>query len=258
MNILVFVKQVPDDYVKVRLDESGKPAVQAIDRIVNAFDTYAVEMAVRCCEVNGGNVTVASLGEEKQVRPALVQMIAVGAKKAYIGCPALDTPDEFTTAQALAELARLCGEAQKESFDLILCGKESTDEISSQVGAMLAEILHLGFISSAVEFEPMGRGVRVKQETEDGYAVYETACPAVLTVAKPGYDPRYPTLKSKMAARKAEIPCLMGGWQEAKPAVRCLGYAEPPKREAGVKIQEKTAEEAVAKAIAMMAGDRIL
>lgn len=258
MKILVCVKPVPDDYVKVHLDAEGKPDVGGIDKIVNAFDTYAVEMAVRHAEANGGTVVAASVGLEEEVRPALVQMISVGAGRAYIGSADLKGADARTTAAALAQLARDCEAAEGEPFDLILCGKESTDEISSQVGAMLAEMLGVGFVSSAVAVEASGDGIQVKQETEDGYAVYETGCPAVLTVAKPDYDPRYPTLKSKMAARRAVIPALLEGWPGCPNAVRCLGYAEPPRREAGVKIQEKVAADAVARAMAIMTEDRVL
>lgn len=258
MNILVCVKQVPDDYVKVHLDESGKPAVAGIDKVVNAFDTYAVEMAVRHCEKHGGKVVVATIGEESQVRPALVQMIAVGAGQGYIAKPWAAEPDEASMAAGLAALVKACEKEEGTAFDLILCGKESTDEISSQVGAMMAEKMGLGFVSSTVEFEPMEGGLRVKQETEEGYACYEVACPAVLTVAKPDYDPRYPTLKSKMAARKVEIPNLSGVAEDCQPAVRCLGYGEPPKRENGVKIQEKEAAEAVAKAMAILTEDKVL
>lgn len=258
MNILVCVKQVPDDYVKVHLDESGKPAVSGIDKVVNAFDTYAVEMAVRHCEQYGGKVVAATIGEENEVRPALVQMIAVGAAQGYIGTPAQEIPDETLVAAELAALVKVCEKEEGVAFDLILCGKESTDEISSQVGAMMAEKMGLGFVSGVTGFEPVNGGLRVQQETEEGCAFYEVACPAVLTVAKPEYDPRYPTLKSKMAARKAMIPKLSGEAVYGRPAVKCLGYTEPPKRGGGVKIQEKEAAEAVAKAMAVLMEDKVL
>lgn len=258
MNILVCVKQVPDDYVKVHLDENGKPAVAGIDKVVNAFDTYAVEMAVRHCEKHGGRVVVATIGEESQVRPALVQMIAVGAAQGYLAAPAAEEADEAAMAAELAAMVKACEAREGVAFDLILCGKESTDEISSQIGAMLAEKMGLGFVSSAVGFEPAENGLRVQQETEEGYAYYETACPAVLTVAKPEYDPRYPTLKSKMAARKAVIPNLIPAAADGHPAVTCLGYSEPPKRTGGMKIQEKEAAEAVAKAMVVLIEDKVL
>ena len=93
-----------------------------------------------------------------------------------------------------------------EKFDLILCGKESTDEITGQVGAMLAEKLRTGFVSSAIEIDLKDDVMEVHQETEEGYNVVSLESPAVVTVSKPNYDPRYPTIKTKMASRKAVIP----------------------------------------------------
>lgn len=258
MNILVCVKQVPDDFAKVHLGENGKPALEGIDKVVNAFDTYAVEMAVRLCENHGGRVVVATIGAEEEVRPSMVQMIAVGANQAYIYAPNTADADESATAAGLAELVKKTEETVGESFDLIMCGKESTDEISSQVGAMLAEKLNLPFVSSVIDVKPAKAGLCVKQETEEGSASYEVSCPAVVTVAKPEYDPRYPNLKSKMAARKAVIPYLTDALSPVQPAVRCMNYQELAKREAGVKIQEKNAVDAVARAIALMADDKVL
>lgn len=257
MNIFVCVKQVPDDYVEVHLNPTtGTPDVEGIDQVNNAFDTYAVEMAVRAVEAHGGSVTVAAIGPEK-CQNGLKNLIAVGANKAVLlSDPALLDLDEAATASALASLIAKCEANQGESFDLIFCGKESTDEISAQVGAMLSETLKAPFVSSVVEVEPVEGGVKAKQETESGYAVYEMALPAVLTVAKPAYDPRYPTIKSKMAARKATIPMLTAadaGAVKQDNRVTCLGYSEPAKRQAGVRIQEKEAADAVAKAVAMMA-----
>lgn len=259
MNILVCVKQVPDDYVKIYLDEStGKPAVDGVDKIVNAFDTYAVEMAVRHCEQHGGKVVVATIGIEKEVRASMVQMIAVGANKAYIASPTNDNADEGVIAANLKELIKKCEEEEGIIFDVVLCGKESTDEISSQVGAMLSEKMGVGFVSSVVEFEAQNGVLKVKQETEKGFNYYETICPAVLTVAKPNYDPRYPNLKSKMAARKAVIPYLEGVLSTMESAVHCTNYSEPPKRKAGIKIHEKDTVEAVMKAVSMMYTDKVL
>lgn len=262
MDIFVCVKQVPDDYVEVRLDPAtGLPAVDGIEQVNNAFDTYAVELAVRACEAHGGTVTVGAIGPDS-CKNGLKNLLAVGANQAMLlSDDALTGMDEHATAVALAKLVEACQKERGAAYDLILCGKESTDEISSQVGAMLAEELKAPFVSSVIEVEPAEGGLRVKQETEEGYALYDVALPAVLTVAKPGYDPRYPTIKSKMAARKAVIPVLdAAGAGLEKPAnrVTCLGYSEPPKRQAGVRIQEKEAADAAAKAVAMMAEAKVM
>lgn len=258
MNILVFVKQVPDDYVKVALGADGTPNISGIDKVVNAFDTYSVEMAVRFCESNGGKVVVATLGDEATVRPSLVQMIAVGAKQGYIATGAEGKKDESMVAAELAGLVKKCEEAEGISFDMILCGKESTDEISSQMGAMIAERLEVGFVSSVVDLEKSEDTLCAKKETGEGFNYYGVTTPCVLTIAKPEYDPRYPTLKSKMAARKAVIPCFAEPLTEEKPVVVYSKYEEPAKREAGVKIVEKDAVEAVAKMFQIIKEDQIL
>ncbi len=262
MDILVCVKQVPDDFVEVRLDPATQlPATAEIERVANAFDTYAVELAVRYCEANGGTVTAACIGGES-AKNTLKNLIAVGVNKAYLfNDEGLATGDESAKAGYLAQVIKTCEEKSGTTYGLILCGKESTDEISGQVGAILAEKTGLPFVSSVIEVAPNGDGLIAKQETEDGIATYETASPALFTIAKPGYDPRYPSIKSKMAARKAEIPVLSAadaGLTAAERIVTVTSYTEPPKREAGLLIQEKVAADAVAKAIAAMKQDKAL
>lgn len=252
MNILVCAKQVPDDEAKIYL-AGGKPDTAKVSKIVNAFDGYAMEMALRHCEENDGEVTVLTLGDEKEVRPSVVQLLAVGGKHAYIGNAV--NGDEASTAQALAEIIEQI-QADGNTFDLILCGKESTDEISSQVGAILAEKMGLPLVTSVVGFEKTGNGVKAKKETEDGYEFYETSTPAVFTIAKPDYELRYPSIKSKMAARKAQIPVIGASCPEA--SVTCTGYEEPAKRKAGVKIQEEEDADTVAKAMELLFADKIL
>ena len=262
MDILVCVKQVPDDFVEVRLDAATQlPATAEIERVANAFDTYAVELAVRYCEANGGTVTAACIGPES-AKNTLKNLIAVGVSKAYLFDDAgLTDCDEAGTASYLAQVVKTCEAQSGVSYGLILCGKESTDEISGQVGAVLAEKMGLPFVSSVIEVLPNGEGLIAKQETEEGIATYETASPAIYTIAKPSYDPRYPSIKSKMAARKAVIPTVTAaeaGITAVAPVVTCTSYTEPPKREAGLLIQEKVAADAVAKAIAAMKQDKAL
>ena len=106
----------------------------------------------------------------------------------------------------LEERYDICEAENGQPYGMILCGKESTDEISGQVGARLAEILGTGFVSSVIEVEPQDESFVAKQETEEGYIRYSVAQPAVFTIAKPAYDPRYPNIKAKLAARKAIVP----------------------------------------------------
>ena len=262
MDILVCVKQVPDDYAEIRLDPaSGKPAVAAVDKVANAFDTYALEMAVRYCEANGGEVTVAAIGPAA-ADSMMKNLLAVGAKKAYLfSDPVMENGDEAAVAAWLTKVIAKCEAENGKPYGAILCGKESTDEISSQVAARLSELMGVGFVSSVIEIVPQEDKLLAKQETEDGYIQYETSVPAVFSVAKPGYDPRYPSIKSKLAARKAKIPVFSAadaGIEAVEAKAVCVGYQEPPKRSAGVKIQEKEAVDSVSKAMEMLLADKML
>ncbi len=256
MDILVCVKQVPDDNVEIHLD-GNVPGTVNVEKVANAFDTYALELATRYTEANGGEVTVACIGP-KTADSMMKNLLAVGAKKAYLfNDEALEAGDEAATAAKLAQMIKMTEAEAGTSYGLILCGKESTDEISGQVGARLAEALGLAFVSSVIEVEPAGDKLLLKQETEEGYIKYEASSPAVCTIAKPGYDPRYPNIKAKMAARKAVIP-VIEGIENAASYVKNVAYVEPAKRAAGTKIVEKEAADAVSKAMAQLKADQVL
>ena len=256
MDILVCVKQVPDDNVEIHL-AVDVPGTANVDKITNAFDTYALELAARYTEANGGEVTAATIGD-KDTESMMKNLLAVGAKKAYIFSDAvLEAGDEASTTAKLAQMVEKAQAEAGTTYGLILCGKESSDEISGQIGARLAEKLGVPFVSSVIEVEPVGDKLVVKQETEEGYIKYEVTTPVVCSIAKPNYDPRYPNIKAKMAARKAVIP-VIEGIENAPSYVKNVGYAEPAKRAAGTKIQEKEAADAVSKAMAQLLADKAL
>lgn len=255
MKILLCVKQVPDDSVEIHLDnKTKKPNLNGVSLVANAFDTYALELAVRFTEANGGDVSVLTIGADDSLN-TLKNCLAVGAKEAFFVKDDLYADlDAIGAANVLSDAIHKIEKDKGEKFDLILCGKESTDEITGQVGAMLAEKLGTGFVSSAVVIDLKNNGIEVHQEIEEGYNLVAVETPAVVTVSKPNYDPRYPTIKTKMASRRAVIPTYsaaeIGDVKQAK--VHCIEYVEPPKREAGIKIQEKDATIAVSAAIEQM------
>ncbi|MGL4792020.1 MAG: electron transfer flavoprotein subunit beta/FixA family protein, partial [Anaerotignaceae bacterium] len=144
------------------------------------------------------------------------------------------------------------------------CGFEATDYMSGQVGIQLAEILNYPQVTSIVAIEPKDNGIVVKQETEEGYKMVDVALPAVVTVAKPDYEPRYPTMKNKMAARKIEIPVLTSedlGTDSSKVGensfVKVIKNFAPAKKSAGIKIKEETNGESAIKAVEMMAEAKV-
>ena len=254
MEILVCVKQVVDDSVKIGLNADGTPAVDGITLVANAFDTYALEMATRLKEANEGTITVVAFGDEK-AKDALKSCLAVGASKAYlVSNDGMGEMDSLTTGYVLSKAAAKIEELNGAKFDIIFCGKETTDCTTGMVGPELADILGVGCITGIVDISLTEGGISAKQETEEGYNTIETATPAVVTVNKPEYDPRYPTMKSKMAARKIPIDTLTAadlGLEAEKlvPAVKVTSLSEPPKKQAGIKINEKTLEETMAKAM---------
>lgn len=261
MEILVCVKQVPDDSVEIYLDSTGKkPNLSDVTMTANAFDTYALEMAVRFKEANGGNVSVLTVDSE-DAKNTLKNCIAVGASKAYFANDtAFANADQGVAVAILTAAIKKIEADNGTTFDMVLCGKESSDEITAQVGPMLAEKLGIGFVNSVVAVNTCEAGLSVKQETDSGYNIVETASPAVIAVSKPDYDPRYPSIKSKMASRKAVIQEIKASDIGEIPAAKLclLEYENPPKKQAGIKIQEKEPAEAVAKAMAQMIQDKAL
>ena len=267
MEILVFIKQVPDDQVDVRLDPAtGAPKLDGVEPVVNAFDTYALEMAARFKEANGGTVTVATIGGDETI-PAIKNCLAVGADKGYI-----IKDDSFADSDPAAKAYILCKAVAKleelvgVKFDLIFTGKEATDYSKGAVGILLGNALNVAAVTDVIAVDPADGGVEIKQMTDSGYNRVSAAVPCVLTVQKPEYDPRYPTIKSKMKARKAEVPAISAadiGTEADKVGAagsltKVLGMHEPAKRQAGVKIQEESVEDSVAKAIALIAAAKVL
>lgn len=261
MELLICIKQVPDDSVKVLLDTNGEPALDEITRVVNSFDTYALEMAARLKEAHEGSVTVLTIGGEETV-PSLRSCLSVGADRAF----KLEVTDAGDTHGVGYLLAKASLKISKKPFDLIFCGSESSDTSHSQVGVQLAETLGWPIVTNVLAVEPLEGGFTVKQETEEGYRMLEVPCPCVLTIVKPGYEPRYPSIKSRLAARKIPIVTLGVSDVEADPGQYGSGQAkfhrmslsEPPSRKGGVKIKEKNAAEAVHRAMEMLSEQKLI
>lgn len=252
MNILVCMKQVLDDSVEIGYDESkGKFTPDGVPNVENAFDTYALEMATRLKEKVGGEIHLTSIGSEA-AKDALKNGLAVGGDNAtLIKADNYQDVDAYSIAKGLADGIRALEEKLALKFDIIFCGKETTDFTAGQVGVMLAEILNLGVITDLVDIDFADGKVVGKHETETGYDLIEAAAPCVVTVSKPPYDPRYATIKSKMAARKKTIEVL-DSISLAEGIIEIKGTRARPKRQAGIKITGKPADEAVAEAIKIM------
>lgn len=263
MNILVCIKQVPDDSVEVSVGADGRPAVDGITPVVNAFDTYSLEMAARLKESlnDGSEITALCVGPES-AKNSLKNCLAVGADYAYlVKCDEVNDMDAMGIAEILKGAVEKLS-AGKGAFDLIFTGKEATDMPLGQTGICLADKLGEAVITNIIDIKAEGGTVEAKHETEEGYRVIEAAMPAVVTVSKPEYDPRYPTIKNKMAARRKpidelDVSELADAGSFAARMKRVAEY-EPPKREAGIRIKEESDEESAMKAIQMMTDAKVI
>ena len=208
MNILVCVKQVPDT-TEIKIDPVTNTLIrEGVPSIVNPFDGYALEMAVRLKEKTGGSVTVLSMGPP-QAKNALKDCLTVGADKAYLVSDRLfGGSDTLATSYILSQAIRYL-EKETGAFDLIFCGKQAIDGDTAQVGPEIAE--HLGIVQATYvsEIDVAESGlVQITREGDSYMEVLEFNAPAVITVIKLPYEPRYGTLKARMAAGKAEIPTI--------------------------------------------------
>ena len=258
MNILVCIKQVPDDSVEISLNkEKNQPNLDGITKVVNAFDTYSLEMATRLKEKVGGEIVVLSIGDES-VKNSLKNCLAVGADKAYlIKNDAFESLDADGISKLLIKGKEEIEKILDVKFDMIFCGKETTDYATSQVGLFIGEELNVPAVANVVDIEVEEALGKVKQETEEGYNVVEFGLPAVVTVQKPNYEPRYPTIKTKMAARKKPIEEL-GLEVEGGNKIEVVKIFEPAKRQAGVKIKAEAVEDTVAEAMKLIVEAKVL
>ena len=213
-------------------------------------------MATRYKEANGGTVVVMSIGGDN-VKDVMKNCLAVGADEAYLVSDVVEGADALATSEVIAAAVAKLEEARGKKFDIVCCGKESTDYACGVISQLLSEKLGYGEVVDVIGFEPKDGGLSVKKETEEGYNLVEIGTPCVLGIIKPDYEPRYPTMKSKMAARKKEIPAVAAG-VSAAPAVKTIKVYEPAKKSAGVKIKEETNEESALKAFAMLVDAKVL
>ncbi|MDP2730004.1 MAG: electron transfer flavoprotein subunit beta/FixA family protein [Dehalococcoidales bacterium] len=201
MNILVCLKQVPGT-TRVNIDPQTNTLVrQGIENIINPFDSYALEEGVRIKERCGGKVTAISMGPP-QAEEALRQAISTGADeaillsdRAFAGADTLAT--SYTLARAIKKI---------EDYGLIICGRQTIDGDTAQVGPELAEVLEIPFISYVSQIEEIDNGhMRVQRLIEEGHEVIETSLPALITVVKEINVPRLPSLRGLTRAKSAAI-----------------------------------------------------
>jgi electron transfer flavoprotein beta subunit len=204
MDIIVCIKQVPDT-TEVKIDpEKGTLIREGVPSIVNPFDEYAVEAALRIKEQLGGKVTVITMGPPQAVE-ALRKCVAMGADEAIlISDRAFAGSDTWSTSYTLAGAIKSLGK-----YDLILCGKQAIDGDTAQVGPGIAEHLKISQVTYVQKvLEAKEDMVVVERGIESGYEVIETPLPAVLTIDKAANVPRLPSMMGTMKALRKEIKTL--------------------------------------------------
>ena len=208
MNILVCVKQVPDT-TAVKIDPVTNTLIRAgVPSILNPFDGFALEMALQMKDKTGGTVTVMSMGPA-QAEDVLRESLSVGADEAYlVSGREFGGSDTLATSYILSCAVKAVEEKRGEKFDVIYCGKQAIDGDTAQVGPEIAQHLDRALLTYALEAEVEGNTVKIRRESDEGYDWYAAEMPALITVNKTAYDLRYPSLKGKMAARKAVIETL--------------------------------------------------
>ena len=270
MNIIICIKQVPDT-TDVRIDPETNTLIRSgVASIINPFDMYAIEEGIRLKEQFGGGVIVITMGP-LQAEDALREAISLGADEGIlVSDHSFAGSDTWATSYTLAHALRKIGD-----FDLIICGKQASDGDTAQVGPGISAHLDVPQITYVKKIEEVclldklgstsGEGqryIRAERMTEEGYEIIESPLPCLITVVKEINEPRLPSLKGKMRAKKAEIkqwkakdldidPGLIGLNGSPTKVVRI--FTPPPKK--GGQILEGDAKEVSRKLFELLKND---
>ncbi|MGD0308601.1 MAG: electron transfer flavoprotein subunit beta/FixA family protein [Acidobacteriota bacterium] len=233
MKIVVCVKFVPDTAIKVKIAPDGKMVNLAdVSYVVNPYDEYAVEEAIRIKEKSGAEVIVVGAGSDK-ASAGLRTCLAMGADSAIlVQDETLENADSFTIGSVLS---RVCREFNP---DLVLFGKHAIGVDNGQVPAIVAELLDIPQVSVIVKLEIQGNKFRAEREIEGAHEIVEGSLPAAFTAQKDLNTPRYASLKGIMAAKKKTIAVrsldsLGLTPQDLRPRLSIMETVLPPSRPPG-------------------------
>ncbi|HEY2443610.1 MAG TPA: electron transfer flavoprotein subunit beta/FixA family protein [Streptosporangiaceae bacterium] len=242
MNIVVCVKQVPDTAVERTL-RPGDATLdrESVDGLINELDEYAIEEALRIAEAHGGEVTILTMGPQKAA-DSIRKALSMGCDKAvHLLDDGLAGSDALQTSYALAQVITRTG------FDLVILGSESTDARTGLLAAMLAERLGVPQLSLASKVEIDAPAIRIHRQADYGYDKVEAALPAVVSVVEKINEPRYPSFKGIMAAKKKPVETLSladAGIDPAQvglaaAATEVVSWAQRPPRQAGTIVKDE-------------------
>jgi electron transfer flavoprotein beta subunit len=248
MNSIVCLKEVPDTETRIEVRD-GKVVEEGVQYVVNPYDEFALEEALKWQETHSGKVTMLSLGPER-ARESILKGLAMGADEVYhLSDEAFLGGDAYATAKALAAAITKMGE-----YDAIFCGKQAVDVDNAAVGIMLAQMLNLPHVSvvSTLEISEDGKSARAERDIEGGKEVVELPLPAVFTAQKGLNEPRYPSFRGIRQARKkpfvqwtvADVGLEASSVGAAGAMVEIVEVEPPPERPPGRIITGEPADAA--------------
>ncbi|HET7013694.1 MAG TPA: electron transfer flavoprotein subunit beta/FixA family protein [Streptosporangiaceae bacterium] len=242
MNIVVCVKQVPDTWSERTLKASDSTLDRdAADAVPNELDEYAIEEGLRIAEAHEGGVTIFSMGPPRAAE-TIRKALSMGADQAvHLVDDALAGSDVLGTSAAMAHVLGRIG------YDLIILGSESTDARTGVIAAMLAERLGIPQLSYASKVEIDGSKITIHRQADYGYDRVEATLPAVVSVVEKINEPRYPSFKGIMAAKKKPVQTWSLADVELDPAQvglanagsEVVSFAKRPPRQAGTVVADE-------------------
>jgi electron transfer flavoprotein beta subunit len=235
MNIVVTVKQIPDPNVDPQLD-GERLKREGVAGVLDPGDEFGVEAGLQLAAANGGEVTVVSMGPP-QAMEAVRKALSMGAAKGIlVSDDGLAGADALTTAKVLAEAIK------RNGFDLVIAGVESTDGYTGVVPQMIAALLDVPNATFAKTLEVKDGTVHINRQTEKGYDVVECPLPAVVTVTAGVNEPRYPSFKGIVEAKKKPVDQLslgdLGLSLESAASQSVDGINDAPQRGAGEVVED--------------------
>ncbi len=234
MKVVVCVKQIPDPASDYTLEPDSHWLVRPAEQVLDDTDRYGVEMGLQLAQASDdGTVTLVSMGPVGNMQ-GIRQALAMGADKAVVvDDAALRGSDALTTARVLAAAIR------REGFDLVIAGTESTDGYSGVVPQMVAELLDVAALTYATSVE-IDDGVTIHRQTTSGYDTVTAALPALVSVTAGVVEPRYPTFKGIMDAKKKPVDTLTVADLGVSPEIeqKVTDITPAPERSGGTIIED--------------------
>ena len=235
MKVVACVKQIPDPATPYQLEEGTGWLVRPSDQVLDDTDRYGVEMGLQLAQANQGTLTLVSMGPTGTAQ-GIRQALAMGADKAVI----IDDP-ELRGSDALITARVLAAAINREGFDLVISGTESTDGYAGVLPQMLAELLDVPALTYATSVEVTSDSVTIHRQTAVGYDLVTSSLPAVVSVTAGVVEPRYPTFKGIMEAKKKPVENITLGDLGVDAAVsqEITQITPAPERAAGRKIEDE-------------------